>query len=697
MADLEIHVPMVSITEGSATEITVNNYTQTDITLDTTRIAEVSTNNYVLSSGGMYGAGYSGGIPGWLSDAITARVFTALDGTISIDNLTTALETLIRGASEGVAQQIVRVDNLDESLSALITTVKAESDLNNSTVTDLVTSYASDVEAFSTDLTALRSMFGEDAEAWALNVLSTYTSQTEANSQSLTNLSSTILDPITGVEVTATAVSALSTSVGLTDGVADGTGLLQTVAILQNQIDGNITTWFGDVEPTMLNYPVVNSSTPANSWEEVNTDGNIYNDYSAHIGDIYYDRTTGFAYRFAHENLPADNPDLGIIYSWIRIVDNDVVLAIANAAKAQDTADGKRIIFYNNVVPSNIVGANGYTVEISTGDLWIPSADVSGYLAGEVYSFNVTAWIKSLIYTDDTKAQNIINGIEQLDLSEHVNSLGWQTDTEVSTAASSTLSTWISTTYDADQVTIQSELDGKIESYFNSAAPYANGTDDLSKDGDLWYNTVSKELYRYVHSTLLWTIIEDQVAIDAATAASTAQSTADGKIVTYFQVSEPLVGLTVGDIWIDIDNNNKMHRYNGSTWDYFRDDTALDSFLTVTYASDISGIFTQIDNKSVSYFQETEPFTVGSGTLAQDGDVWFNSTTQDLKVFKYDVTTPLWNLVTDPKAVEAYNNASTAQATADGKIQNFIGEPTHPYYRGDTWMQGPTGDIYVAS
>lgn len=47
--------------------------------------------------------------------------------------------------------------------------------------------------------------------------------------------------------------------------------------------------------------------------------------------------------------------------------------------------------------------------------------------------------------------------------------------------------------------------------------------------------------------------------------AATAQETADGKIEAFYQASQPAVA-SVGDLWIDTDDNNKMHTYTGSSW-----------------------------------------------------------------------------------------------------------------------------------
>lgn len=130
---------------------------------------------------------------------------------------------------------------------------------------------------------------------------------------------------------------------------------LSSIENLQSQIDGAITTWFNFGVPTISNYPAVNWTT-----------NEIKNN---HLGDIYYDKETGKAFRFAYEDIN-DTPDLGIIYVWIQIVDNDLTLALATANEAKVAADGKITTFYQSTQPT----AEGQ------GDIWINSANKIQYI-----------------------------------------------------------------------------------------------------------------------------------------------------------------------------------------------------------------------------------------------------------------------------------------------------------------------------
>lgn len=159
--------------------------------------------------------------------------------------------------------------------------------------------------------------------------------------------------------------------------------LSEELETVKDQVDGAIETWFYDPVPTLTN-------APASSW----TTTELKNQ---HLGDLYYDGN-GKAYRFQMS---------GSNYVWQVITDTDITKALANAQKAQDTADGKRRVFVTT--PTN---ASAYDV----GDLWV-NATYGSYsndllrcktakAAGA--SWNISHWEKASKYTDDTKANQAI-------------------------------------------------------------------------------------------------------------------------------------------------------------------------------------------------------------------------------------------------------------------------------------------------
>ena len=143
---------------------------------------------------------------------------------------------------------------------------------------------------------------------------------------------------------------------------------------IQSQVDGAITTWFGSVEPTLMNIP-------ASDWTTV-----VLKD--VHLGDLYYDDVSGYAYRFSYKNA---------VYSWILIQDTDIADALAAANKAQDTADAKRRVFYVQPVPPYDVG--DLWTQGTSGDLMratVARAEGASYVASD--------WARAVKYTDDSAA-----------------------------------------------------------------------------------------------------------------------------------------------------------------------------------------------------------------------------------------------------------------------------------------------------
>lgn len=142
---------------------------------------------------------------------------------------------------------------------------------------------------------------------------------------------------------------------------------------LQNQIDGQIESYFYDEAPTLSNEPAVN-------WE-------TETEKQKHEGDLYFNKSTGYAYRFFNENGT---------WKWQQVRDTDITKALQDAAHAQDTADKKRRVFVSTPYTPYDVG--DLWVQGSTGDIMkCKSARQSG-------TYDPGDWDKASKYTDDTAA-----------------------------------------------------------------------------------------------------------------------------------------------------------------------------------------------------------------------------------------------------------------------------------------------------
>ena len=135
----------------------------------------------------------------------------------------------------------------------------------------------------------------------------------------------------------------------------------------------------------------------------------------------------------------------------------------------------------------------------------------------------------------------------------------------------------------------QTTADNKITTFYQNEAP----TSGMS-NGDLWIDTNDgNTMHRYNGKT--WDNIQDSDINKALNDAKTAKSTADGKIVTFAQSTQP-TATDVGDIWIDTDDNNKLYRWSGSSWVAYRDGMIAESLTQAkSYADNAVKSQTQTD------------------------------------------------------------------------------------------------------
>ena len=149
-------------------------------------------------------------------------------------------------------------------------------------------------------------------------------------------------------------------------------------ATLQSQIDGKVETWYYEGEPSLSNLPASNWTTDTEK--------------DKHIGDLYYDQTTGFSYIFQKENG---------VYLWDDKPDSSTREALSIANNAYDTADSKRTIFTSQPIPP-----------YSNGDLWVQgeNGDIMVCQVGRTEgNFSNEDWIIASKYTDNTMAEAIVD------------------------------------------------------------------------------------------------------------------------------------------------------------------------------------------------------------------------------------------------------------------------------------------------
>lgn len=280
---------------------------------------------------------------------------------------------------------------------------------------------------------------------------------------------------------------------------------------------------------------------------------------------------------------------------------------------------------------------------------------------------------------------------------------------------------------------LQSQLDGVIEQWFYAVDPsdtteptkdwIAGGTTEQEKHlGDLYYNTESGKVWRYIkeveasstgkpRDVFKWSELKDTELAQALKLAQDALNAANSKARIF--TSTPYTPYSVGDLWVQGANGDiyrcKTARASGafssSDWEKaskYTDDSALNNFINGDYTNTVDNLTNQIDGKVETWFQESDPATSWTTTALKErhcGDMWYKPTAHELKYYGVVgyFTHPLtglrtamygWTLVQDAKAIAAYEAASQAQDTADGKRQVFVSTPYPPYDIGDLWVDG---------
>lgn len=157
---------------------------------------------------------------------------------------------------------------------------------------------------------------------------------------------------------------------------------------LQDQIDGQIETFYYDYEPTLQNKPASNWTTTE--------------ERKKHEGDLFFWKPNketgegGYAYRFFYDSTVGK-------WEWVLVQDTDITKALAAAQNAQDTADHKRRVFVTKPQPPYDIG-----------DLWSQGEDEGGDILtctvsrAKGASYVQSDWQKLNKYTDDTKAEEAL-------------------------------------------------------------------------------------------------------------------------------------------------------------------------------------------------------------------------------------------------------------------------------------------------
>ena len=442
-----------------------------------------------------------------------------------------------------------------------------------------------------------------------------------------------------------------------------------TITNLQNQIDGQIETWFYNYIPTAENYP-------ASEWT---TD----TEKDKHLGDLFYvvDNAEygGQAYRWAK---------IGTDYLWDYVEDTAVVKALADAATAKDTADQKRRVFVTTPYPPYDVG-----------DLWVGD-DTSDMMRCQVSrqsgNYVSTDWIKAVKYTDDTELYNFI----QTDYTETIQEIYESVDQKSETwyQSEDPSLNWT----EKENVSLSDTSSDVILDVSGEEITTIFESEKSKHEGDLWKDSDTNVEYIYKDGVWIEMPIPDDVF-----------DKIDGKAQIF--VTQPVPPYSIGDLWFNSDTSDIMTcinsrdngSYNEGDWqkrNKYTDDTYAEQVennlnnFSEAVTEDMDNLQTQIDGKIETWYYEHEPtlenepasgWTTDAEKQKHIGDLFYRqSNGHSYRFMKTGEDEFEWTLIQDSDIQNALTTANNAQDTADSKRRVFYTTPVPPYDIGDLWVQG---------
>lgn len=437
----------------------------------------------------------------------------------------------------------------------------------------------------------------------------------------------------------------------------------QVIKDLQKQTDGAIETWFYEGVPTPNNYPstdkenkgdVLTYNIPSIDWynEDINNynaikDSDKYTEAEKeaikikvrerHIGDLYYDQKTGYAYRFTRYDDDIKP------YRWNVISDSELTKILEAANKAQATADGKMKVFYGETKPTNY----------QAGDIWV-NATLEGKFNNDIAravakneSFNADDWVLASRYSEAIA-----------DIQKWTN----EYETKFSNLADD----------------VKNQKDQSIIVWYLEYEPTLNNLpasgwtkDEKSEHiGDIVYDIKNNHSYRWTGSA--WVQIKDadfneamKAAKDADAKAGAAGDLADSKRRIFYSATTPTEPFDKGDLWIkQVDGKTETWVYNGTNWVKSEDKDLADFSRAIN--KELTGIKGQLDGKAETWYQNTDPrneengeWESGGTDKSHEGDIWYDTT---------DGTTNYWT----GSAWEKMDIPKDVFNTIDGKSSIFV-------------------------
>lgn len=422
------------------------------------------------------------------------------------------------------------------------------------------------------------------------------------------------------------------------------------IAELQKQLDGQIETHFYDHEPTLEN-------EPAASWK-------TEDDKERHEGDLFFNRTTGYSYRFFRK---------GNSWGWELVQDTDVTKALAQAAQAQATADGKARVFYRTPQPP-----------YDLYDLWAQGTGGDIMIcvrARQSGDYDASDWTKSNDYIDRAIAQTITNNalseFFESEFQPMLDALKEQADKKSENwyQEKDPLEEWIYL-QDSNGNTLLDSSNGKLEDSSSS---------NIKKEhtNDLWYNTTEQKIY-YWDGTK-WNLSKTDVPDELF-------DKIDGKAQIF--ISQPTPPYQQGDLWFNSTTSDIMTcitsretgNYTASDWQ--KRNKYIDQSAADKAASDAVKGQTQQD----IFNKITENGTKKTFRM-ENGEIYLNATymatgvlqSHDGETFYLDLDKGVLRMKATELTIEGQSVNEALSAAVTSMEQQFYSSNSATSLSGGTW------------
>lgn len=348
----------------------------------------------------------------------------------------------------------------------------------------------------------------------------------------------------------------------------------------------------------------------------------------------------------------------------------------------------------------NVITARGINAKwINTGEFRVVDEDGNevfyvncdtGVVRIKAQQFSLTG--ESIAEIANKQIDNFVENIYKTDLDEIKKQLSnkietWYQDTDPSVNWDKiTEVVWC----DVDGYPILDADENKILTYYEELK--------AEHEGDLWYNTDTKEKWMYKLGQWVPEEIPDIVFDEI-----------DGKSSIY--INTPTTPYKERDLWFKdgkilvCKESRSTGECNNDDWvkkDEYTDDSKVIDFIENTYTPKIQEMQEQIDGKVESFFFDYEPtlenypankWTTEEERLKHNADTFYWKTKKSTYIFCKIDGVWQWLENKDPDIKKAMEAAEAAKDTADGKRRTFVTTPVPPYDEGDLWTQGDKGDL----